>query len=67
MTTLHQFSVLVDFPDRTDVTAAESAIADAIDVYCKERGMTHATTLLSATPGMTTTDLLAAIGKAASS
>jgi hypothetical protein len=64
MTTLHQFSVLVDFPDRTDVTAA---IADAIDVYCKERGMTHATTLLSATPGMTTTDLLAAIGKAASS
>lgn len=61
MTTLHQFSVLVDFPDGMDAIAAETAIANAIDVYCKERGMTHATTLLTTTPGMTVVDLLSSV------
>lgn len=67
MTTVHAFQVLVDFPDGTDITEAETMIANAVDLYCKDRGMTHAVSLLSRTRGMTVTDVLASIGKVASS
>ncbi|MGA7781161.1 MAG: hypothetical protein WCA85_26110 [Paraburkholderia sp.] len=64
MTTLHQFTVLADFPDDIDEIEAEREIAKAIDQYLASRGMNHATTLVSRTPGMTVVDLMASVGYA---
>jgi hypothetical protein len=62
MTTLHEFRVLADFPEGMDEIEAEREIAKAIDGYLAAKGMNHATTLVSRTPGMTVVDLMASVG-----
>jgi hypothetical protein len=62
VTTLHEFRVLADFPDGIDENEAEREIAHAINQYFASKGMNHATTLVSRTPGMTVVDLMASVG-----